>query len=698
MDYFEARKKAISIVEKMTTEEKMSQLLYNSPAIERLGIHEHNWWNEALHGVARAGVATVFPQAIGMSATFNPNLVHSVADAISTEGRAKYNSSVEFGDRGIYKGLTYWSPNINIFRDPRWGRGQETYGEDPYLTATLGCEFIKGLQGNGEFLKAAACAKHFAVHSGPEELRHSFDAQASKKDMYETYLPAFEYAVKADVAGFMGAYNRTNGEPCCASDALQSILRDKWGFNGYFVSDCWAIADISENHHFVDNLTEAAAIALNKGCNLNCGDTYMHLIEAYEEDLIDDDAVTDSAIRLFTTRAMLGEFEESRPYADIPFSKVNCNEHKAINLEAARQSLVLLKNENKILPLNKDEKSKIAIIGPNAMSTTVLEGNYHGHADEYITVADGIRKVFSNSDVSVADGSLLFFDKGKYFDGFVNLESEACAVASRADVTILCLGLDRSIEGEDTGSEDAYTNHGDKRTLYLPEAQRKLADAVCDACDNLIVITMCGSSVDLGDKVRNHAKAIIHAWYPGALGGLAIAQMLAGDYSPSGRLPVTFYYQEDELPDITDYNMQGRTYRFLDKEPLYPFGYGLGYTDFEYNKFEIISEDDLSIKVKITLTNKGDMKALEKVQVYAKYDDSRTITPNYQLCAFGTAQLDANETKEIELEIDRYWIKAVLDNGDRVEPNGKITLYASGHQPDELSERLYKYNCIKIEL
>lgn len=698
MDYLEARKKAISLVEKMTIEERMSQLLYDSVAIERLGINEHNWWNEALHGVARAGVATVFPQTIGMSASFNPELIHSVAGAISTEGRAKYNSSVEFGDRGIFKGLTYWSPNINIFRDPRWGRGQETYGEDPYLTATLGCEFIKGIQGDGEYLKAAACAKHFAVHSGPEELRHSFDARASAKDMYETYLPAFEYAVKADVAGFMGAYNRTNGEPCCASDALQDVLRKKWGFKGYFVSDCGAIADISENHHYVDNLTEAAAIALNKGCDLNCGDTYKHLIDAYEEDLIDDDAITDAAIRLFTIRAMLGEFEESRPYADVPFSKINCPEHKALNLEASRQSIVLLKNKDNILPLSKDECKRIAVIGPNAMSTTVLEGNYNGHADEYVTVADGVRRVFDNSDISVADGSLLFFDRGKYFDGFVNLESEACAAAKSADVTILCLGLDRSIEGEDTGSEDAYTNHGDKRTLYLPDAQRKLADAVCDATDNLIVITMCGSAVDLGDKVRNHARAIVHAWYPGALGGLAIAQMLAGEYSPSGKLPVTFYYEEDGLADVTDYNMQGRTYRFLDKEPLYPFGYGLGYTDFEYSNIEVLSEDASSVKVRFTLSNRGDMKALEKVQIYAKYDDSRTSTPNYQLCAIKSVELDAKEKREIELDIDRYWIKAVLENGERVEPNGKITLYAGGHQPDALSERLCTYSCVSTQL
>lgn len=699
MDFLTAREKAVSIVSKMTEEEKMLQLLYNAAAIDRLGIHEHNWWNEACHGVARAGVATVFPQTIGLSASFNPMLIHSVADAISTEGRAKYNSSIKYGDRGIYKGLTYWSPNINIFRDPRWGRGQETFGEDPFLTAVLGCAFIKGLQGDGEFLKAAACAKHFAVHSGPEKLRHSFNAEASEKDLYETYLPAFEYAVKANVAGVMGAYNRTNGEPCCASKKLiHDILRTEWNFNGYFVSDCGAVADISEHHHYAENLTQAAALALKAGCNLNCGEAYAHLIDAYEEDLIDEDDITDAAVRLYTTRAMLGEFEENRPYADIPYSRLNCAEHKALNLEAARQSIVLLKNENNYLPVQQDKVKRIAVIGPNALSITALEGNYNGHADAYITVADGIRRVFNGCEIVVADGSQICFDQSKYYDGFNDLESEAAAAASQADITVLCLGLDRHIEGEDTGSENDFTDHGDKKTLYLPEVQRKLADAVCNVCDNLIVVTMCGSAVDLGEKVRNHAKAILHAWYPGALGGLAIAQLLAGLYSPSGRLPITFYNAETELPDITNYTMDGRTYRFLKEKPLYPFGYGLGYAEFEYNHFEILNFDDSEINVNITLTNKGNMKASEKVQIYAQYNDSRTDTPNYQLCGVVPIELEANETKSIEARIDRYWIKAVLEEGTRIEPNGRITLYAGGHQPDEYSESLFKYHCIKVEI
>ncbi|MDE6659529.1 MAG: glycoside hydrolase family 3 C-terminal domain-containing protein, partial [Eubacterium sp.] len=466
----------------------------------------------------------------------------------------------------------------------------------------------------------------------------------------------------------------------------------------YFVSDCGAVADISEHHHYVENLTQAAAVALESGCNLNCGEAYTHLIDAYEEDLIDEDTITEAAVRLYTTRVMLGEFEENRPFADIPYSKLNCKEHKALNLEAARQSIVLLKNENDYLPLKQDTAKRIAVIGPNALSTTVLEGNYNGHADAYVTVADGIRSVFNGSEIIVADGSQICFDQSKYFDGFNDLESEAAAAASQADVTILCLGLDRHIEGEDTGCETDFTDHGDKKTLYLPETQRKLAEAVCKVSDNLIVVTMCGSAVDLGEKVRNHAKAILHAWYPGALGGLAIAQLLAGMFSPSGKLPITFYNAETKLPDITNYAMKGRTYRFLNEKPLYPFGFGLGYAEFEYNHFKILSCDDTEIKARITLTNKGNMKAYEKVQIYAQYTDSRTDTPNYQLCGVIPVELDANETKSIETKIDRYWIKAVLADGKRTEPNGKIALYAGGHQPDAYSESLFKYHCLKAEI
>lgn len=653
MNFEQARLRAKKIVGEMTVEEKLSQLLYNAPAIERLGIREHNWWNEASHGVARAGVATVFPHAIALAATFNPGLVGKVADAVSTEARAKYNKSVEFGDRDIYKGLTYWTPNINIFRDPRWGRGQETFGEDPYLTAVMGTEYIKGLQGDGEFLKSAACAKHFAVHSGPEKLRHSFDARANEKDMRETYLPAFEYAVKAGVAGVMGAYNRTNGELCCSSRRLiQEILRGQWQFEGYFVSDCGAIADISEHHHYTETMKEAAALALKNGCNLNCGKAYEHLVEAYEEDLIDENDIDDAAVRLYTIRVMLGEFEEPRPFSDIGFDRLDCAEHKALNLEAARQSLVLLKNENGFLPLGKKTAEKIAVVGPTAMSTMVLEGNYNGHASEYITVAEGMRRVFDGCDILVADGSRICGEEMNSWDGFYYLRSEGMAAASEADLTVLCLGLDRSVEGEETGLDNDFTEGGDKKTLFLPETQMYLAESVCDVCENVIVVVMCGSAVDLGEKVRNHAKAIIHAWYPGALGGLAVAELIAGRFSPSGRLPVTFYYGNTGLPDFTDYSMKGRTYRFTAEEPLYPFGYGLGFSEIVYNSFEIISETSEKLCAAVEVTNIGKFASEEKIQIYAEFKDSRTSVPNYQLCGVCSVALEPGQSRRCEMEIE----------------------------------------------
>ncbi len=698
MDIKIARKRAEELVNQMTAEEKMSQLLYNSPAIERLGIEEYNWWNEASHGVARAGVATVFPHAIALASTFNPDLVNTVADAISTEARAKYNKSIEFGDRDIFKGLTYWAPNINIFRDPRWGRGQETFGEDPYLTAILATEFIDGIQGDGEFLKAAACAKHYAVHSGPERLRHEFDAKATEKDLWETYLPAFEYTVKNGVVGVMGAYNRTNGEPCCASKRLiGEILRGQWNFEGYFVSDCGAIADISEYHKYAPTKKEGAAEALKSGCNLNCGDTYKYLVDAYEEDLIDDDDITNAAVILYTVRIMLGEFEEVRPYSDIPYSKVDCKEHKELNLKAAQESMVLLKNDN-YLPLKENQPKRIAVVGPNAMSTVVLEGNYNGHASEYITVADGVRRVFKDSEISVATGSNIYIEQLNSWDGSRYLLSEGLAAASEADMTILCLGLNRHFEGEDTGHDDDYSDYGDKKTLNLPKTQMKLAEAVCDVAENLVVVVMCGSANDLGEKVRKHAKAIIQGWYPGAVGGLAVAKLIAGDYSPMGRLPLTFYYENGKMPEFTDYNMKDRTYRFTDKNILYPFGFGLSYTEIKYEDFKVLSVDENEISVEVTMTNTGDYDTVEKMQIYSHYEDSRTQTPLYQLCKIEAVELKSKETKTIKTTVDRHWIKSVLEDGTRVTPDGKITLYAGGHQPDKLSEELCKYPCLKADL
>ena len=699
MDKATARARAKELVAKMTVDEKMSQLLYNSPAIERLGIEEYNWWNEGAHGVARAGTATVFPHTIAMAASFNPELINKIADVISTEGRIKYNKHVKFGDHDIFKGITFWAPNINIFRDPRWGRGQETFGEDPYLTATLGKAFIKGIQGDGEFLKGAACSKHFAVHSGPEKTRHGFDAKASLRDMYETYLPAFEKTVKeAGVAGVMGAYNRTNGDPCCAHPYLmQKVLRGDWGFDGYFVSDCGAIGDIYRDHGYTETKAEAAAVALKAGCDLNCGDTYSALIDAYEQDLITEEDITAAAENIYTIRFLLGEFEEVNPFADIPYEKLDCKEHRALNLKAAEQCPVLLKNDG-YLPLDKNMTKRIAVVGPNAQSLTALEGNYNGYASEYVTVADGVRRVFTEATVNVERGCNYCFEQKNHWSGFNYMLSDGLAAASEADLTILVLGLDCSVEGEDTGFDDPYTAAGDKKTLYLPETQQKLAEGVCDVCENVVVVLMCGSSIDLGEKVRNHAKAIIHAWYPGALGGLAVANILAGEVSPAGKLPVTIYDGAHNVPDFEDYSMAGRTYRYIDGEAQYPFGFGLSYTSFVYSNVKLVDVNDDKITVSADVANTGKMAGIEHMQVYAKYSDSRAATPNYQLCGIATAELGAGETATLTAEIDRYWLKAVLDDGTRAEPDSGITLFVGGHQPDEVSNRLTGTICTELKI
>ena len=695
----EAKIKAKELVSKMTVEERITQLLYTSPAIERLDIKAYNWWNEGAHGVARSGTATVFPHTIAMAATFDPELINTIADVISTEGRIKYNKHVEYDDHDIFKGITFWAPNINIFRDPRWGRGQETFGEDPYLTATLGTAFIKGIQGEGEFLKAAACSKHFAVHSGPEKDRHGFDAIATPHDLFETYLPAFEKTVEAGVVGVMGAYNRTNGEPCCAHSYLTGeILRKRWNFDGYFVSDCGALQDIYEFHKFVETKAEAAAVALKNSCDLNCGHTYEALVEAYEEDLITEEEITQAAERLYMIRYLLGEFEEVRPFSDIPYSKLDCKEHKALNLKAAEQCPVLLKNENNYLPLDKNTTKRIAVVGPNALSVTALEGNYNGYASEYVTVADGVRRVFKDADISVEKGANYCAEKLNEWGGFGNMLSDGIAAAAESDITILALGLDCSIEGEDTGYDNDYTACGDKKNIYLPKTQQKLAEGVCDVCDNVIVVIMCGSSVDLGEKVRNHAKAIIHAWYPGSLGGLAIANIISGISNPSGKLPVTIYDGEHPLTDFIEYDMKGKTYRFIEGDALYPFGFGLSFTNFTYSDAELIENTQNNIKVSVNVKNTGERDGIEKVQVYAKYSDSRTYTPNFQLCAVQSINLKAGESTNVTLDIDKYWIKAVLEDGERVTPDGEITLYIGGHQPDNRSNELLGYECEKIEL
>ena len=470
----QAEERARQLVEQMTIEERASQLRYDAPAIERLNIPAYNWWNEALHGVARGGNATMFPQAIGLAAMFDEDFLEKIADIIATEGRAKYNEAIKHGDHDIYKGLTFWSPNVNIFRDPRWGRGHETYGEDPYLSGRLGVAFINGLQGDGKYLKSAACAKHFAVHSGPEALRHEFDAISNDKDMWETYLPAFEdCVVEAEVESVMGAYNRTNGEPCCGSyTLLRDILREKWNFEGHVVSDCWAIRDFHTRHFVTSTAPESVALALKSGCDLNCGNMYLHILQALEENLITEEDITRAAIRLFAARIKLGMFDDDCEYDNIPYSVVDSEEHNQVSLEASRKSLVLLKNDG-LLPLDKSKIKSIGVIGPNANSRLALKGNYYGTPSRYITMLEGIQDHVKDDDIRVyySEGCHIIKDKVEPLAQKHDRLAEALTVAEHSDVVVLCLGLDETLEGEegDTGNHAAS---GDKLDLNLPEVQQ----------------------------------------------------------------------------------------------------------------------------------------------------------------------------------------------------------------------------------
>ena len=695
MNREEARKKATELVSKMTLEEKASQLRYDAPAIKRLGIPAYNWWNEALHGVARAGQATVFPQAIGLGATFDTELLGAIADTAATEGRAKYNAYSKEEDRDIYKGLTFWSPNVNIFRDPRWGRGHETYGEDPYLTRELGVAFVKGLQGNGETMKAAACAKHFAVHSGPEAIRHEFDAIASPKDMEETYLPAFEALTKeANVEGFMGAYNRTNGEPCCGSPTLQKKLRGDWGFQGYFVSDCWAIKDFHEHHMVTSTPAESAALALNNGCDLNCGNTYLHILKAYEKGLITEDTITESAIRLFTTRYMLGLFEETE-YDKIPYSEVESPAHLALSQKAAEESFVLLKN-NGILPLQKDKIKTVGIVGPNADSRAALVGNYHGTASRYCTIQEGLQDYLGdNVRVLSSVGCDLFRDRTEHLAFTQDRLAEAKIVAANSDVVILCVGLDETLEGEEGDTGNSYAS-GDKETLQLPQVQLDLMEAMAKSGKPVILCLMAGSDIDLS-YAAEHFDAVMVLWYPGAQGGKAAARILFGDVSPSGKLPVTFYETLEELPEFTDYAMKGRTYRYMENKAQFPFGYGLTYGKVVVTDAAVSTNDEASVTVQATVTNQGHNATRDVIQIYIKNTDSPLAVRNPELVAFTPVFLTAGETQTISLTISSRAFTVVDENGIRKEDGTHFQIFVGCSQPDERSVELTGVKPVKIE-
>ena len=673
-----AQERAEALVNEMTVEEAASQLRYDAPAVERLGIPAYNWWNEGIHGLARSGVATMFPQAIGLAAMFDTDLVFKVADITSTEARAKYNEYSKRDDRDIYKGLTLWAPNINIFRDPRWGRGHETYGEDPYLTAKCGKAYVKGLQGSGKVLKTAACAKHFAVHSGPEAVRHEFNAEVNWKDLEETYLYAFEELVKkAKVEGVMGAYNRVNGEPSCASEFLMGKL-DKWDFDGYFVSDCWAIRDFHEHHMVTSSPVESAAMALKAGCNVNCGCTYVHLLSALDKELVTEDEIRASCVALMRTRIRLGMFDKSTEYDNIPYSVVSCPEHKAVSYQCAVKSMVLLKNKG-ILPLDKKSISTIAVIGPNADSRAALEGNYNGTADRYVTFLEGIEDAFEGR-VLYAEGCHLYKDRVSGLAQAGDRYAEAEAAAANSDVVILCVGLDATIEGEegDTGNE---FSSGDKNDLRLPESQRELIKRVAKIGKPMILVCAAGSSIN----IEHDCDALIHAWYPGSEGGKAIADIIFG------KLPVTFYNSADKLPCFTDYAMSDRTYRYTRDNILYPFGYGLTYGDVVVTS---LSYDDG--KVNVEVENNG-ADTCDVIELYIKSHCDNT--PAYPvLCGFKRIFAKKGEKLDVEIEVPDKAFTTVSDIGERKQFAKEFTLYVGTHQPDELSCQLSGTNCMSIEI
>jgi len=815
-------KRVDDLVSRLTVQEKIDQLLYQAPAIDRLGIPKYNWWNECLHGVARAGYATVFPQSVSIAASWDKNLIYDVASVISDEARAKHHEFVRRGERGIYQGLTFWSPNINIFRDPRWGRGHETYGEDPYLTGQMGKEFVLGLQGDDpNYLKVVATAKHFAVHSGPEPLRHEFDANVSERDLRETYLPAFRtLVVDGKVYSVMGAYNRFRGEACCANQELFHILRDEWGFDGYVVSDCGAISDIWKYHKVVPDAASAAALAVKRGCDLNCGSTYEALDEAVRKGLITEKDIDVAVKRLFTARFKLGMFDpvERVEYAQIPYSVNNNPAHNTLAREAARESIVLLKNENKMLPLSKSIKT-VAVIGPNADDVQSLWGNYNGIPVNPVTVLHGIKnKLEPQANVLYAQGCDLAegipeFEpipsiyletpdgeqgiRGEYFDnnnlegkplfsqvddqidfvwdmdtpdprletdeysirwtGYLiapktgtfyisgwgkpylkityqgkdiaggnhehsasiepievkleagkryeieadyknyygdatarllwsvpqnNMLEQAVETAQKADVVILALGLNERLEGEEMKIHLEGFSGGDRTNLDLPKTQRELMKAIYDTGKPVVLVLINGSALSVNWAAEN-IPAILAAGYPGQQGGNAIADVLFGDYNPAGRLPVTYYESVDQLPSFEDYDMEGRTYRYFHQEPLYPFGYGLSYSRFNYDNLQIQQRRSVNETVKVTVevTNTGDLDGDEVVQLYVTDEKASTPRPVRQLEGFERVHLKKGETKTVEFNLEPRQLSLINKKDQRVVEPGWFTVSVGGEQP-----------------
>jgi beta-glucosidase len=674
-----------ALLDAMTIEEKMSQLLATSPGIERLGILPYDWWNEALHGVARTGRATVFPQTIGLAATFDDELLYKIATAISDEARAKFNIAQSIGNYGRYAGLTFWSPNVNIFRDPRWGRGMETYGEDPYLQARMGTAFVRGMQGDDRrHMKVAACAKHYAVHSGPEALRHEFDVSVSKKDMRETYLPAFEALVKEGVECVMCAYNRVDGAPACGSDVLlKDVLREEWGFDGHVVSDCGAIEDFYKHHKVSENAATSAAWALKAGTDVNCGSTYEALPQALSEGLVSTGDIDTALTRLLTSKMRLGFYDESTAWDDVGGEIVESKAHVQLAREAAQKSVVLLKNSDAVLPLKKDIR-RLYVVGPHAASSDVLFGNYNGLSSDTVTIIDGIiGKVSVGTTVDYGYGQLPYTEN-------INPMDWVTGGAKKADATIAVLGLSGLLEGEE-GAALASPTKGDRIDLNLPKGQLDFLRKLREGHDRPLIVVLTGGSPITMPEIEEIADAIVFVWYPGQQGGNAVADVIFGDVSPSGRLPITFPVSADQLPDFDDYSMKGRTYKYMTEAPLYPFGYGLSYSQFEYGDIKL-SKDKVragdSLDVEIVVRNAGDIQADEVVQLYLSIDDKHQGQPISSLIGFQRLSLAADESGLAKFSISPEQMQAINAAGDRQFMQGRHKLHIGGVSPGTRGEKL----------
>ncbi|MBK0369403.1 glycoside hydrolase family 3 C-terminal domain-containing protein [Flavobacterium agrisoli] len=685
------------LISRLNLDEKASQMMHNTPAIPHLGILPFSYWNEALHGIARSTTATVFPQAIALGATFDADLAKRVATAISDEARASYNNTKKAGYFKQYAGLTFWTPNINIFRDPRWGRGQETYGEDPFLTATIGVSFVKGLQGeNPNYLKTAACAKHFAVHSGPEKLRHEFNAAASPKDLEETYLPAFEALVKNKVEAVMCAYNSTNGEPCCSSSFLiTDILRKKWHFKGHVVSDCGALRDLytpknKNGHGLVLTQAEAAALAVKRGISLNCGGTYEALPEAIQKGLLTEKELNTELALLLQTRFKLGLFdpEGSNPNDNIAAEIIDSKAHRDLAREVAQKSAVLLSN-NGALPLSK-KLSKYFVTGPNAANIDVLLGNYHGINANLVTILEGIA-------AKVSPASQLHYQMGTMFNqSGINPIDWASGNAGKSDATIVVLGISGLLEGEE-GESLASPTAGDRLDYNIPQNQldylKKLKKIATQDKANpkpIITVVTGGSPMNLAE-VQLLSDAVLLVWYPGEEGGNAVADVLFGDVSPSGKLPVTFPKSLEQLPDYEDYSMKGRTYRYMNEEPLYPFGFGLSYTQFKYDTIKVASpkiSKKQNCYITVTVSNTGKFNSDEVVQCYISDIKASVAVPNFQLIGMQRLHLKAGESQNVSFELTPKNYEMVTNEGKRTIESGEFKIYVGGSSPVKKSLEL----------